>query len=249
MIAIRSITNNKDGTSANVVLDGVPHGTLSFKACRLPDYSKAGAVTYTGSNGNYVLSLNYATLWYVWAVDSDGPSPSFAAVWIGLVNSSEMIATAEAVTGILTSHKAGIEAALNNILPKCTLKHIVFGDPSQIIDMPGILVTRPTEKFKYSGLAGQSLRDYALEIDFIFRTQDEVNLLPAATEMSSRIMQILNIPDYTNITISTGTPLAFCVANQGDADKEQIAEQEWIAAGSVLWSGEAYWVDMGVLVP
>lgn len=247
MISILSTSNALDGVHATLVLTGTANGAISFKICRQPIYANAvvaTAVETSSSPLTYNVATPFPALWYIWAVDTDGQSGPGAA-WVCITNDPDLRSCGEKIAALLTEHTAGINAALNQLLPGGTVKQIVFGRRLNVEDFPSIVVSKPRMTDNYIGLGFIRETTFAFEIAFAFFHQDEGSQLPIATDMAQRVMSILNLPCYSSLVLDTGTPLTACLATEGESDETEIDEKTWVAAATVVWSAQGLIQDTG----
>jgi hypothetical protein len=198
------------------------------------------------SGSTYAVAVPFPALWYVWAVDNDG-AVAPGACWVSITNDSDLRSCGEKLAAILLEHKAGLNAALSEISDQATVKQIVFGRSLNVDDFPAIVVTRPRRQENYIGLAFIREVIFSYEIFFALFHQDEASQLPIATNMADRIMQILNLPAYSSLTLDTGTPLTGCIATDGEPSEDEVGEKTWTAVGSVVWTAQGLIQDTGAL--
>jgi hypothetical protein len=247
LVIIETIENALDGVHANVTTSGTPNGALSFKICRLPDYTQSGAAASSLISGStYAVTVPFPALWYVWAVDSDGAVDP-GACWVCNTNDPDLRSCGEKIAAILLEHKAGLDAALLELSDTSTVKQIVFGRSLNVDDFPAIIVTKAHKQESYVGLGYIREVLFSFQISFAFFHQDEATQLPIATSMSDRIISILNLPAYSSLVLDTGTPLTGCLATEGDSDEEEVQEKTWAAAATVVWSAQGLIQDTGAL--
>ena len=246
MISIEAAINPEDGINAQVTVTGTPNGALTFTICRLPNYAQSGSAIGILTGSSYNVATPFPGLWYVWAVDSDGPS-DMVAVWVSLTNDPDLRACGEYLATILSEHEVGINAALAQLAPGTTVKSIVFGRLMTLDAFPIITILKPRKTDAYCGLGFLREVEYSYEIVFGFFHQDEGAQLPIATSIADAIIQILNLPMYSSLLLPTGTPLTGCIASEGEASEVAIDEQIWVAQASVLWAAQGLMQDTGVL--
>lgn len=240
---IKTTANPKDGVHLSVTLDGTPSGSVTFSICRTPDFSKATAAAATLTAGVYAVATPHPALWYVWATDGIGTVDAPGCAWVGLSDYPDLDLCGQKLADILTANQAALNVALQTYFQDATIKHIVYGSASAITDFPAILVTKPVLKPHYVAMPYVREIVYQLEVIFTILHQDKAPMLTAASRFVSRIVEILNQPAYEGIVLDSGTPLAFCQCEEGEADETQYDENKYAAVGSLVWTGKALLQD------
>ena len=241
--AIKSVVNPKDGATLSVILDGTPSASPTFKICRTPDYSRALSASAVLSGGQYAVSVPHPSLWYIWAADSVGVVDAPGCAWCGLSDNPDLDLCGQKLQEILTANVPALNVALQSYFQAATVKQIVYGSASAITDFPAILITKPEERAQYMFLPYGREITYQLEIMFTIIHQDPAPMLRAASRFVARIMEILNQPIYEGLILESGTPLAFCQCQEGEADESQVEANKWASTGSLVWSGKALLQD------
>lgn len=241
---IKSVVNPKDGIHLAVTLDGQPQGAPTFAVCRTPVLGSAAAAPATLAAGVWSVAVPHPSLWYVWATDSGGTTAPDCA-WAGLSDNPELDLCGQKIADILTANRPALDAALQSTLQGATVKQVVYGGAAAINSFPSVLVTKPVETDEYTAMPWVRQKTYRLEIMFTIMHQDAAPLLGAATRFLARVMEILNQPAYEGLLLESGTRLAFCQCQEGEADEQQLDDNKWASVGSLVWSGQALLQDAG----
>lgn len=241
--AIKSVTNPLDAATLAVTLDGQPRGTPTFLICRTPDVGLASTASATLTGGVYAVACPHPALWYVWGQDAQGVTDEPICAWCGLSDNPDLDLCGQALANILTQNKAALETALKTYFKSSAIAQIVYGGGAALTDYPAILITKPREQAQYIAMPFVRELTYTLEVMFTILHQDRASMLTAATRLSSRIVEILNQPAYEGLTLPSGTALAFCQCQEGDADEIKYGDNQWAAVGSTVWSGKALLQD------
>lgn len=235
-IAILSLDSAGDGMHVVAELTGTPTGGVTFEASLEPQDGFVFVPHFEPTPGVYRIVLSHPDLWYIRALDSSGESPP-SPVWMAKTEESILNLVGEAVRGLIERHKTGIEMMLRkNYFPDLQIKQIVFGTALNINDFPAILVTKPRFQKKWVATGGLAEFTYMVDIYVQIFHNDAGTHLQASVRAGEALCQLIN--RYDSIILSDDTPLAFCGAEEGDADDIAIEEGgPYCAIFSIVWSG------------
>ena len=243
--AIKSVTNPKDGAHLTVALDGQPSGAPAFSVCRTPDLVNAAPAPSAPANGAWTVTVPHPSLWYVWATDAHGTTALPGCAWAGLSDDPELDLCGQAIADILTANRAALDLSLRSALPGASLKQIVYGGAAAVTQFPAILVTKPVERDEPIAMPWVREKIYQLDIMFTILHQDPAPMLKPATRLMARMLEILNQPAYAGLRLASGTVLGTCQCREGEADEQQLGENQWASIGSLVWTGQALLQDAG----
>lgn len=237
-IVIASLSDAGDGLNATAAIAGGVTGNLRLLLSRTPVLAQASAVAFAlAGAGQYHLLLPHPGLWYVWAQDDTGTTNA-QAVWTGLEPGvSDLDLCGETLRALLEANAAGLNVALQTILPGVTTKQFVYGSATDIRDFPAILICKPRQSEEWVAFPMVKSITYTFDIMFYILHQDKGSMLRAAARLLGAAMSILNQPASESLSLPSGTPLAFCAAQSGDADDVEVETDKWVAIGSLVWSG------------
>lgn len=240
---IKSVVNAYDGVTVQAALDGTPQGDPVFVAGRTPDPALARLAPATLRGGVWDVSVPHPALWYVWARDAGGTTEP-AACCAGLSDNPDLDLCGQKLQEILTANRPALDLALQSFFgADASVKQIVYGTAAALVKFPAILITKPTVQAEYMFMPYGRQYTYRLEIMFTLLHQDPAPMLRSAARFIGRIMEVLNQPLYEGLVLESGTPLAFCQVEEGEADETQVSENQWTAVGSCVWSGKALGQD------
>lgn len=245
-LSIKQITNNLDGSTAQVVLSGVADGDVTFQASRTPDMSNPITVDATLVTGlTYDVTLPAPVLWYISAADTAGSVVQPRPVWCSASNDGRTTQLGNKLQSILQANQEALDIALQQFFNLGPIKQIVYGQATQVKSFPAILITKPQRDPNYATYAWGKLNDWTFEIYAMILHQDPTPYLNASTDFMDRVIEILGQPAYSRLTLPDGTIVAFAQAKKGEADDVLVDEHanKWAAVGSVVWTGNALIID------
>ena len=241
---IKSITNNLDGSTAEVMLSGTPSGSVTFQASRTPDMALPGTVPATLSAGVYTLTFAAPVLWYVTATDSTNATAP-VPVFVELASDSDLNLCGKKLESVLNSNRAALDIALQMCLPLPGIKwkQIVYGSNIIVRDFPAILVTKgmviPSKvAFPYTWDY-----TYRFEIFAMVMHQDNTSYESAMAAFSERLVKILHQPAYFALCLPSGTIVNNCTCEKGESGEMQTEDNKFYSVGSIVWTGDALLTD------
>lgn len=236
--------------TALVAVSGVPIGSLSLWASRVPDVTKALPLAYTGS-GPYSVTFECPGIWYVWANDEAGFSldrdevgnPLYAACFVG-ANDTVADEIGQELQSWLWLNKQGIECVLRERYPKTTLKQVQYGFGGNIVNYPSIVIANPRWSFRWAAFPLVREWTYTFTIACLVAHAQEQSELPLAVKLSEAAGLVLNNPFHLRFSLPSGIEIYNSGAMSGDSDEFPMDDTTFVAAGSVVWTGQALLQDM-----
>lgn len=240
--ASKSSAEDIKSTYINVETSGSINGSITFYASRIPDVTKSVAVPFTGSNTPYRVLMPHKGIWYVWAHDNDGYSPTPVAV---LTHTPDVDEVGIFVQNVLIANKSILDKAIQSWYPGVTVQQIVYGNSGELVGFPSILIYRPRIEERYIAFPYTKELRFHYTIAFMLLKQDEQSELQTAVRFARVGMQIFNQPAYETIVLPDGLTLNFCQSTEGVDDVINLGNLGFISTGTIDWSGIAVITDGG----
>lgn len=243
--SIASVANKLDGRKMRVSLSGLPSGSVTFLVSRTPDRSGAFApVAATSIDARtFDITVTRVALWYVWAIDTNGPVDVPGAAWVGFSDIPALDNVGIKLAQIMTDNIPGINAALQTWFPGTTVKQVVYGSALDIRDFPAIAITKPSVQDEYTGIPFLRTLTFSLEIHLYTLHQDKGSWTQAAARFTGRVMEILNQPDYSAILLPDQI-LSMCHAFSGNVDEIEVEPGAFATVGTTIWTGIGDQMDL-----
>ena len=240
-----SATNKLSGRSMRVSLSALPTGAVTFLVSRTPDRATAFAPlsAVQVDPKTYDLTVTRIALWYVWAIDANGPVDVPGAAWVGYSDIPALDNVGIKLAQMLTDNLPGINAALQTWFPGTTVKQVVYGSALDIRDFPSIAITKPSVVDEYTGIPFLRTLTYGLEIHLYTLHQDKGSWTQAAARFTGRVMEILNQPDYSAIVLPDQI-LSMCHASSGNVDEVEVEPGAFATVGTTIWMGIGDQMDL-----
>lgn len=238
--AIHDVQSGSDGMSAIVTLTGSVSGAVTFLASRKPDIQSASVAAAVGNTlGPYTVSVQNPGLWYFWAQDNFGVTPTPAAAWVSTTIVSEMEAVGLKLRDILRDNAAGIEALLRaSRYPNTTIKAIHYGSATRIDDSPAILVQDARDHVEWAFFPYGETHTYQFSVYCIVIHPDEQTEIDFATQFGEAVRYILRQPHYLEIKLDTGAVVDNASASDVSvSDIDLGGDGAHGAVATITWSG------------
>jgi len=183
-------------------------------------------------------------LWYVWILDGGQPCLDPEAVWISKSDDEDLNECGLFIEQRLVANKKGLEASIRPIYPQATIKQIVYGLGSAVMEFPSIIVSNPSDDTPWRFAPFGSEADFNLQIAVIIQRMDEQTELAAATRLTRAVQRILSQPANLEITLPCGSMLVNARTQAASISERQLADR-WLSIGILNWSAMTLYLDRG----